>query len=174
MLMCWPRLVDQATQDSCESNSLLHGTAGRCRCQCLEVEWQIVLDRGTCRDRLDLESSTDVGEHGWAEWERFGVVLLPSLVFRSKVKGARVLEIWRQNNGLVASLARKLNTEIPGVKRDEGEIQVLGGQMFGSKCIEAADGVAESACIADVLPGQSGEAGYRREEESALLSSVLQ
>jgi hypothetical protein len=168
MLMCWLRLADQATQDARESNSLLHGTAGRCGRQCLEVEWQVVLDRGTRRDWLDLESSTDVGEHGWAEWERFGVVLLPSLVFRSQVKGARVLEIWRQNNGLVASLARKLNTEIPRVKRDEREIQVLGGQMFGGKSIEAADGIAESACIADMLPGQSGEAGYRREETSAL------
>jgi hypothetical protein len=38
-----------------------------------------------------------------------------------------VLQVRRENHSLVAGFARQLNTEIPCVKSDEDEIEVLGG-----------------------------------------------
>lgn len=113
-----------------------------------------MLDWGGGSDWFDLKSSADVGEHRWAEWETLRVVLLPSLVLSAEVKGAGVLEVWWEDNSLVAGLARELNTEVPAVEGDEGEVEVLRGQVLVGKRIEASDGIAESACIADVLPSE--------------------
>lgn len=57
------------------------------------MEWKVVLDRGTRLNRLDFESSADIGEHRRAEGQRFWVVLLPSLIFSAEVECAGVLEI---------------------------------------------------------------------------------
>ncbi len=110
-------------------------------------------------DWLNLESGTDVGEHRWSEWQGLWVVLLPSLVLGAEVETARVLKVWWEDNGLVASLAWKLDTEIPRVEGDKGEIEVLGDQVLVGPRIELGDGVPEGAGVADVLPGECGKAG---------------
>lgn len=160
VLVCWLRLGNQAAENPGKSDCLLHGTAWRSWCQSLEVEWQVVLDWGRCGDWLNLEGGADVGEHRWAEWERLWVVLLPSLVLGAEIESTGVLEVWWKDNGLIASLTWKLNTEIPRIERDEREIEVLGGQILVGECIETGNGISESACIADVLPGKGSKAGY--------------
>lgn len=122
------------------------------------MERQIVLDRRACLDRLDLQGGTDVGEHGRAEWQRLRVVLLPSLVLCSQIKGPRVLEVGREHDSLVTSLTRKLDAQVPGVEGDEGEVEVLRGQVLCSKGIEAVDGIPEGARITNVLPGERRQA----------------
>ncbi len=88
VLVGWLGLVDQSAEDTCEGDGLLHGAAGRCGSQGLQVEGQVVLDGGAGGDGLNLEGGTDVGEHGWTEWQGFGVVLLPSLVLGAEVECA--------------------------------------------------------------------------------------
>lgn len=90
------------------------------------------------------------------------MVLLPALVFGSKVKGSRVLEIGRQDHSLVTSLAGKLDTKIPGIESDEGEVKILRGQMLGCKGVEPVDSIAEGSCIPNMLPGESGQARCSR------------
>ena len=82
-------------------------------------------------------------------------MLLPSLVFDAEVKGFRVLKVWWQHNGFIASFTGQLNSEIPRVKGNKGEVEVLSGQMFLCKRIEAVDCIAESPCIADMFPSKS-------------------
>ena len=123
------------------------------------MEREVVLNWGTGGDWLDLKGSADVGEHGWPEWKRLRVVLLPSLVLGAKVESARMLQVWWKNNGLVTSLARKLHTEIPGIKSDEGEVQVLGDQVLVREGIEAGDSIPEGTGIANMLPGEGSQAG---------------
>ena len=163
VLVSWLRLVNQATKNAGKSNGLLHSTAWRRWSQRLEVEWKVVLNWGGGSDWLDLKSSADVGKHRWAEWERLRVVLLPSLVLSAEVEGAGVLEVWWEDNSFVAGLARKLNTEVPAVEGDEGELEVLRGQVLVGKRIEAGDSIAESARIADVLPSEGSQAGCFKE-----------
>lgn len=81
------------------------------------------------------------------------MVLLPSLVLSTEIECTGVLQVWWEDDSLVAGLARKLNTEVPAVEGDEGEVEVLGCQVLVSKRIKPGDGIAESACIANVLPG---------------------
>jgi hypothetical protein len=64
-----------------------------------------------------------------------------------------VLEVWGQHNSFVTGFPRELNSEVPGIKGHEREIEVLGGEVLGGKRIEAVDCVAESPCIAYMLPG---------------------
>jgi hypothetical protein len=40
-------------------------------------------------------------------------MLLPALIFGSKVKSSGVLKIWWQYNGFVAGFAGKLDSEVP-------------------------------------------------------------
>jgi hypothetical protein len=87
------------------------------------------------------------------------VVGLPSLVLGAQVKGARVLQVGGEDDGLVASLTGQLNTQVPRVERDESKLDVVLDKVFLGKLVEAVDGVAERACIADVLPGEGGKAG---------------
>jgi hypothetical protein len=54
-------------------------------------------------------------------------MLLPSLVFGSEVKGSGVLEVWREYNSLVASFTRELDSKVPGIKGNEGKVEVLRG-----------------------------------------------
>lgn len=90
------------------------------------------------------------------------MVLLPALVFGPQIEGSGVLQIWWEHNCFIASFSGKLDSEIPGVEGDEGEIEVLRGQIFGRECIEAVDCIAEGARIANVFPGESCQAGYRQ------------
>lgn len=152
-------LADQAAEDSGESDGLLHGAAGRGGSESLQVEGQVVLDGSRRLDGLDLEGSTDVRQSRRAKGQRLGVVGLPSLVFGAQVEGARVLQVGREDDGLVARLTRQLDAQVPRVERDKGKLEVVLGEVLGSELVEAADGIAERACIADVLPCQRREAG---------------
>ena len=149
-------LADQTSQHASQGHCLLHSTTGRCWRQSLQVEGQVVLDGGTGLDGLDLQGGANVGQHGWAEGQRLGVVLLPALVFRPQVERAGVLEIGREDDGLVAGLAGQLDTQVPRVEGDEGEVEVLCRQVLRGKGVEPVDGIAEGASIADVFPRQGG------------------
>lgn len=95
------------------------------------------------------------------------MVLLPVLVFGAEVKGARVLQVWGEDDGFVPSLSRKLNAQIPRVQRDKCKLKVLGKEFLG-ELVEAGDCVAEGACGADVLPGEGCEGSCKLEgRESA-------
>lgn len=120
-----------------------------------------MLNRGTRLDRLDLESSANIGEHRGTEGQRLWVMLLPSLIFRSEVKCARVLQIGGQHNGFVAGLSRKLNTKVPSVKGDKNEVEILGGQVLGGKRIESRDSVSKGTCISNMLPSKGRQTRYR-------------
>lgn len=96
------------------------------------------------------------------------MVLLPALVFSSQVEGARVLQIGRQHDSLVASFSRELNSQIPGIERDEDKVEVLGRQILGSKRVESTDSIPKSTGISNVFPGQSREA--RCEEKTSQVS----
>ncbi len=125
------------------------------------MEGQVVLDGGARLNRLDLEGGADVGQHRGAERQRLGVVLLPSLVFGAEVEGARVLEIGGENDGLVSGLARKLDSEVPSVESDEDKVEVLGGQVLGSKGVESGDCISKGTRVPDVLPSQGSQARWR-------------
>lgn len=124
------------------------------------MEREVVLDRGGRLNRLYLKGCTDIGQRAGAERKRFGMVLLPALVLCTQIERARVLEVRWENYGFVTSLTRKLNTEIPRVKRHEGEFQVIRQQVLLSKGIEAVDSIAECAGVADMLPCQGGQTRY--------------
>jgi hypothetical protein len=113
VLMWWLGLSNKATQNSSECDSLLHGAPWRRWCQSLKVEWQIMLDWSGRGDWLNFEGSADVGQGGWAEWERLRVVLLPSLVLAAEIESAGVLKVWWKDNSLVAGLAWQLDTQVP-------------------------------------------------------------
>ena len=153
------RLANQTAKNSCQSDGLLHGTARRGGSQGLQVERQVVLDGGRRLNGLDLEGSTDVGQGTGAEGQRFGVVSLPSLVLGTQVEGARVLQVRGKDDGLVASLAGQLDAEIPRVQSYKGKFVVVLGEVLLGELVQAVDGIAERACIADVLPGKRCKAG---------------
>lgn len=84
---------------------------------------------------------------------------LPSLVLGAKVEGARVLQVGGKDDGLIASLTGQLDTEVPRVKSDKGKLVVVLDEVLLGELVEAVDGIAEGACIADVLPGKGCKAG---------------
>ena len=86
------------------------------------MKWQIVFNRSTGLHRFHLEGGAYVGEHGGTERQGFGMMLLPTLVFSSQVKGARVLQVGREHDSFVASFTRQLHTKIPGVEGDEDKV----------------------------------------------------
>lgn len=153
------RLADQTAKDSCKGDGLLHGTTGRGGSQSLQVERQVVLDGSRGLDRLNLEGGTDVGQGTGAERQRLGVVSLPSLVFGAQVEGARVLQVGGKDDGLIASLTGQLDAEIPRVKSDKGKLMVVLDEVLLGELVEAVDGIAERACITDMLPGKRCKAG---------------
>jgi hypothetical protein len=115
---------------------------------------QVMLDRGTRLDRLDLEGSAYVGEHGRTERKGLGMMLLPALVLSSQIKGARVLQVGGEDNGLVTSFTWQLDTKVPGIESDEDEVEVLRGQMLRGEGIEAIDGVSKGTGVSHMFPGQ--------------------
>lgn len=62
MFMSRLGLANQAAQDTSKGDSFLHGTARRRRGKSLQVEGQVVLDRGAALDSLHLESRADISQ----------------------------------------------------------------------------------------------------------------
>jgi len=122
------------------------------------VEGEIVFDGGRRLHRLDLEGGTDVSQGARAKGQRLRVMCLPTLVFGAKVEGAGMLEIGWQHNRFVTGFAGQLNTQIPRVKGDKGKFKVFGKKMLLCEAVQAVDGVAEGAGVADLVPGQGGQA----------------
>jgi len=80
------------------------------------------------------------------------MVLLPALVFRAEIKGARMLEVRWEYDCLVASFTRKLDAQIPRVQCNERELKVVWKQELLGKCIEAVDRVTERTGCTNMLP----------------------
>lgn len=160
MLMRGLRLADQTSEDSGQRDGFFHGPPRRRRRQCLQMERKIVLDWRGGLDGFDLEGSTDIGQGAGTKGQRLGVVGLPSLVFGTQVKGARVLQVRRQDDGLVSSLTGQLHPEIPGVEGHERELEILGDEMLLGEGIKPVDGITEGPCIANMLPGEGGQARW--------------
>ena len=89
------------------------------------MERKVVLNRGARLDGFHLEGSADVREGRRAEWQRLGMVLLPSLVFGAEIKGSGVLQVRGEHNSLVAGFSGKLHAKVPGIERHEDKIEVL-------------------------------------------------
>lgn len=151
-------LPNQATKNTREGDGLLHGATGASGCQGLQVERQVMLNRSAGLNGLDLESSTDVAQHGWAEGQRLGVMLLPPLVLGTQVEGPGVLEVWRENHSLVSGLTGELDPKIPRVESDEDEFEVLRGQVLVGERIEPVNRVPKRSGISYVFPSESCEA----------------
>lgn len=158
MFMRGLRLADQTSEDSGQRDGFFHGPPRRRWRQCLQMERKIVLDWRGGLDRFDLEGSADIGQGAGTKRQRLRVVGLPSLVLGTKVKGARVLQVRRQNDGLVSSLTGQLYAEIPGVEGHERELEILGDEVFLGEGIKPVDGIAEGPCIANMLPREGGQA----------------
>jgi hypothetical protein len=91
-----------------------------------------------------------------------------------------MLQVRGENDGLVASFTRKLNTEIPGIESNEDEVEVLGGQVLGSECIESGDSVSKGTSVSNMFPSQSCQArtqgsngGVNRLNKDALVGNLL-
>lgn len=83
------------------------------------------------------------------------MVLLPALVFSSQIEGARVLQIRRQHDCLVAGFSRELNSEVPSIQSNEDEVEILGRQVLGGKRVESGNGIPKSTGISNMFPCQS-------------------
>ena len=81
------------------------------------------------------------------------------MVLGAQVEGARVLQVRGKDDGLVASLAGQLDAEIPRVQSYKGKLEVVLGEVLLGELVQTVDGIAERACIADVLPGKRCKAG---------------
>ena len=68
---------------------------------------------------------------------------MPAGIFRPEVESAGVLEVRRQHDGLVASLARQLDPKIPRIQRHKGKVEVLADEHLLGKGIEAVDSISE-------------------------------
>lgn len=90
------------------------------------------------------------------------MVRLPVLVFGAEVKRARVLEVGGKYDGFVTGFSRKLDTEIPGIEGDEGKFIVLRYQVLGCEGVEPIDGVTECASVSYMLPGECGQARWKK------------
>ena len=84
------------------------------------------------------------------------MVGLPALVLGAQIECARVLEVGGQHNGLVAGLTGQLDAQVPRVEGDKGKFVVVGDNVFLGEAVEAVDGVAEGAGVADLIPGEGG------------------
>lgn len=91
------------------------------------------------------------------------MVGLESLVFSTKTKEHRVLEVCWQNNVLVTSLTRQLYTQVPWGQSNEGEswwvawTGILVDEVFTSISGEGIKGITESASIANMFPSERGQ-----------------
>lgn len=81
------------------------------------------------------------------------MVCLPALVLGAQIKCAGVLEVWRQDNGLIAGLARQLDTQVPRVEGHECEFVLFGDDVLLCELIEAVDGIPEGAGVPNLIPG---------------------
>ena len=158
MLMSGLRLANQAAQDTGKGDSFLHSTARRRRSKSLQMEGQVVLDGSAALDSLHLKSRADVSKRRGAERQRLGVMLLPSLVFGAQIESARMLQVGGKDNGLIAGFPRELDAQIPSLEGDENEVEVGASQVFGSKSIEAVDGIPEGTGVADMFPREGRQA----------------
>lgn len=154
------RLVDEPTENASQRYSFFYSPTRRSWRKSLQVEGEVVLDRGTGLYRLDLQSSTDIGKRRRSEGQRLRVVLLPSLIFGSQIERARMLEVRRQHNVFIATFSRKLDTEIPSLQCYEHKLEVLGEQMLVGKGVKSADSIVEGASVPDMFPGQGSQASY--------------
>lgn len=121
---------------------------------------KIMLDRCRGLYGFDFKGGADVGQGTGAERQRLRMMCLPALVLSSEVECPRVLKVRWKNDCLVPSFTRKLNAKVPGVKCNKCKFEVVWEKVVLSKLVEKIDSVAEGAGVADVLPGQGGQAGY--------------
>lgn len=84
------------------------------------------------------------------------MVLLPPLVLGTQVEGARVLEVWGQDDALIPAFSGKLDTEVPSLQCNKDKFEVFRSQMLLNKGVESADGIVESSSVTDMFPGQGG------------------
>lgn len=87
-------------------------------------------------------------------------MLLPFCVLGAEVVGSGVLQIWRQDDGFIASFAWQLNTQVPRIEGDEGEFEIFGDEVFVGEGVKPANCITESTCIANVFPREGGETRY--------------
>jgi hypothetical protein len=157
------RLRVERTEAASQSESLLERATWRRRCESLEVERKATSDLARRTDFLNLETSADRRQAGGAEGESFRVVRLERLVFSTETEKYRVLHVGGQDNALVTSLTRHLDTEIPRSQGDKGEFgsgtrsSVLVHEVLAGVRIESGDGIAVAASLLDMLPGESGK-----------------
>jgi hypothetical protein len=159
----WARLRVERTEAASQSESLLKRAAWRRRCESLEVEGKATSDLARRTDFLNLETSADRGQAGRAEGESFRVVRLEGLVFSTETEQNRVLHVGGQDNALVTSLTRHLDTEIPRSQCDEGKLgsgtrsSVLVHEVLAGVRIESSDGIAVAAGLLNMLPCEGGK-----------------
>lgn len=84
-----------------------------------------------------------------------------------------MLQVWWEDDSLVSGLTRKLDTKIPRIKRDEGELEVVGNEMLLGELIEAVDGVTEGSCVTNVLPGQGGQTRFETSQYEAICITIV-
>ena len=87
-------------------------------------------------------------------------MLLPSGILGSEIEGTGVLKISWEDDGLVSSFTRQLNTQVPSIECHEGELQILRDEVLLSKVIKPRYGVAEGSSVPNMLPSQGGETGW--------------
>ena len=79
---------------------------------------------------------------------------LPVLVFRTEIEGAGMLEVWWQDDRLIPGFAGKLNSQVPGIESDKGELIVLRQEVLVGEVVDAGGGVSESSGVPHMLPGE--------------------
>lgn len=99
-------------------------------------------------------------------------MLLPPLVLGTEVEGPRVLEVWGEDDGLVASLAGELDTEVPGIEGDEDEVEVLRRQVLVGESIEPVNSISKGTSVSNVLPSQSRETRYGGRQSAIMVDQA--
>jgi hypothetical protein len=159
----WSRLLAKRTEAASQSESFLECTARRRGREGLKVEGQATSDLAGRAYFLDLETCADRRQAGGAESQGFRMVRLESLILSTKTEKDRVLHVGRQNDTLVTSLTRHLDTEIPRSQGNESELgsgtrsSVLVHEVLAGIRIEGGDGIAVAAGLLNMLPGESGK-----------------
>ena len=161
------RLLEERPEAAGEGESLLQCTARRRWSESLQMEGETAGNLSGGAHLFDLKASTNGGEVGGAEREGLWVVRLEGLIFAAKTEEDWVLEVRRENDALVTSLAGQLYAEVPRHESDEGEgrsvtrVGILGSEIVLCVGVECENGSAEVSGIADVLPCQGGERGAK-------------
>jgi len=83
-----------------------------------------------------------------------------------------VLKVWWQDDGFVASFARKLDAEIPRIESDEGELKIIGQQVLLRERVETVDGITERSSCTDMFPSQSRQTGCNSRDVSYCSPSI--